>query len=121
MRTALIVWAVCSAIGGAIVALPDSGPRLVSFSQAHGPSAVDAIGIGVLLAGWVVFARAAWRRRDRVVRRGGHGLLLAVGFALGVGVGLVIASAAADYAYWWVIGGIVLLAAQLLVAYLADA
>ena len=118
MRSALLVWAACSAIGAVVVALPDRGPRLVSFSRAHGPSAVDAVGAAVMLAGWAVFAAALWRRRG-VVRRAATGPLVLAGFALGLGVGLVVASAAADYAYWWAIGAGVLVAAQLFLARLA--
>ena len=37
-------------------------------------------------------------------------------FAAGLGLGLVIASAGADYPYWWVIGAALLVAAQVALA-----
>ncbi len=120
MRWALLTWAACSALGAAVVALPDSGPRLFSFSRAHGPSAVDAVGAAVMLAGWAVFVGALWRRRG-FVRRAATGPLVLAGFALGLGAGLVVASAGADYAYWWAIGAGILVAAQVLLACLARA
>ena len=119
MRAALVVWAACSAVGVAIVALPDDGPRIVSFSEAHGPSALDALGIGFLLVGWAAFVAALWRRRERVAARAGTGWALGGPFALGLGAGLVIASAASDYPHWWVVGASVLLVVQVLAAYAA--
>ena len=120
MRSALLVWVPCSAIGAAVVALPDSGPRLVSFSRAHGPSAVDAAGAAVMLVGWALFVAALWRRRG-LVRRARTGPLALIGFALGLGAGLVVASAGADYAYWWASGAGLLVVAQLFLAHLARA
>ncbi len=117
MRRALIFWAVCSAIGAAIIALPDDGPRLISFSEAHGPSALDAFGICFLLVGWAAFLAAIWRRRGRVAARAPLRWVGGCAFALGLGTGLVIASAASDYAHWWAIGAGVLVAVQVLGAY----
>ena len=117
MRRALVFWLVCSAVGATIVALPDDGRRLVSFSEAHGPSALDAFGIGVLLVGWSAFAAAIWRRRGRLAARLGLGWLAAGAFALGLGSGLVVASAAADYPHWWAVGSAILVAVQMLAAY----
>ena len=116
MRRALVFWLVCSAVGATVVALPDDGRRLVSFSQAHGPSALDALGIGVMLMGWAAFAVATWRRA-RLAARLGLGWLAAGAFALGLGSGLVVASAAADYPHWWAVGAAVLVAVQVLAAY----
>ena len=121
MRLSLFVWAICSALGAAVVALPDSGHRLFSLSRAHGPSPVDALGAIVLVAGWLVFVAALWRRRARVARRAGAAPLEAAIFAPGLGAGLLVASVGSDYAYWWVLGAALLLAGQLLVAYLASA
>ena len=120
MRDKVLLWAVCSVIGGAIVALPDSGPRLFTLSRAHGPSAVDSIGVLVLLAGWSVPVLAVWQRRERVAHYIGTpvgGLAL---FALGCGAGLLVASVGSDYVYWWVIGVVLLVAGQLLVASMAS-
>ncbi len=119
MRTALVSWAACLAVGGAIVALPDDRPRLVSFSDAHGPSALDALGIGFLLVGWAVFVAALWQRRGQVASRAGAGLALGGPFAVGLGAGLVIASVASDYPHLWVVGAGILVAVQVLAAYAA--
>lgn len=117
MRRALIFWGLCSAVGMAIIALPDDGPRLISFSEAHGPSALDGFGICFLLVGWAAFLAAIWRRRGRVAVRAPLGWVGGCAFALGLGTGLVIASAASDYPHWWVIGAGVLAAVQVLGAY----
>ena len=116
MRRALLVWLVCSTAGAIIIALPDAGPRLVSLSETHGFSAFDALGIALVLFGWAVFLLAIWQRRGRLLARATVGGLLAGAFGLGLGTGLVIASVAADYARWWVIGAAVLLVVQLLAA-----
>ena len=119
MRRAVVFWAVLTAVGALIVALPDDGRRLVSFSQAHGPSRLDALGIGVLLAGWAAFLAALWRRRGRLAWGAGARWTAAGAFGGGLGAGLVVASAAADFRHWWAVGALVLLAAQLLAAYAA--
>ena len=119
MRTPVLVWLACVAVGAAIIALPDRGPRLVSFSRAHGPGVVDAVGIVVMLAGWAVFLVVLWRRRDRLARRMTTGRGLVVAFAIGLGLGLAIASAGVDYPYWWAIGAMLLVGVQLVLGYLA--
>ena len=121
MRFSVLVWAVLSAIGAAVVALPDGDNRLFSLSRAHGPSPVDALGALVLIAGWLVFAAALWRRRARIARRIGTPPGRATTFALGLGAGLLVASATGDFAYWWAVGATLLVAGQLSVAYLASA
>jgi hypothetical protein len=45
MRSALLPWLGCPAVG----------PRLVSFSEAHGPSALHGVGIAAILLGWAAF------------------------------------------------------------------
>ena len=79
---------------------------------------MDAAGAAVMLAGWAVFAAALWGRRA-LLRRAATGPLVLAGFALGLGAGLVVASAGADFAHWWAIGAGLLVAAQLLAACLA--
>ncbi len=120
MRFSLLVWAILSAIGAAVVALPDGDNRLFSLSRAHGPSPVDALGALVLVAGWLVFVAALWRRRARITRQAGAPPATTTVFALGLGAGLLVASAAGDFAYWWAIGAALLVAGQLLAAYLAS-
>ena len=71
--------------------------------------------------GWLVFAAALWRRRVRIARQSGAPPATATVFALGLGAGLLVASATGDFAYWWVVGATLLVAGQLLAAYLAGA
>jgi len=103
----------CSVIGAAVVAVPDSGPRLFSISSAHGPSAVDLVGILVMLAGWSVFLWALWGARHLARRTGSRPLISCVA---GIGLGLLVASVT-DYPQWWVIGALLLVVAQLAFAY----
>ena len=116
----MFVWLASSAIGGVILALPDAGPRLLSFSRAHGPSTQDALGILVMVAGWAVFLSALWPLRHRVLRHAAPHAFSGGVFAAGVGLGLVVASVGSDYPHWWVIGAGLLVAAQALFAYAAS-
>ena len=107
------VWAVCSAIGIVILALPDSEPRLVWLSDAHGPTAVDAVSIALLLLGWAALLRGLWQRRSLVRERAGSRTGQAAACGLGGGTGLIVASAMGDFPYWWLVGAILLLAIQI--------
>ncbi len=42
MHGSLVIWAVCAALGSAVIALPDSDQRLFWLSQTHGRSAATA-------------------------------------------------------------------------------
>ena len=112
MRTRLLVALALIAVGAAVVALPDSGRRLISLSEAHGPSALDALGIAILLAGWLVAARELWARRHAVLRRAGRRGTAVASFATGLGSGLLVASVFGDFAWWWAIGAALLAAVQ---------
>ena len=50
-------WAILSALGLVTILMPDTGSRLFSLSEGHGPSLIDGMGVLLLLAGW-----AAWHR-----------------------------------------------------------
>lgn len=83
--------------------MPDSGPRLLSFSGAHGPGVVDLVGI---LAAGIGNAAPWWyviRHRASVsgLPAGARGLLW---FGGGLGAGLVIASVFSDFSTWWAVG-----------------
>lgn len=119
MRAYLLIWLVLSVIGGIVIALPDSGNRVISFSAAHGPTLLDLIGIGILAVGWLIFLRAAWQQRRLVIRRASPRLAGFVLFLVGLGSGLIIASVAGDFPYWWVVGAALLVLAQVGVAALA--
>ncbi len=95
-------------LGVAVIALPDTGPRVVTFSETHGPSALDAVGVVLLLAAWVPVPVVLVRRR-RLVRpavwRAAAGATLLAGAAL-------VFAIRSDLPWWWV-PGIALVAVQL--------
>ncbi|HEX2072500.1 MAG TPA: hypothetical protein VHF92_01845 [Geodermatophilus sp.] len=53
VRRRSLLWVAGSVVGTAVIALPDTGPRIFSFSQTHGPSAPDLIGVVIVLATWL--------------------------------------------------------------------
>lgn len=117
VRAALAVWLISMLIGGAIVALPDSGQRLVSFSDAHGPSLLDAAGIVVAVGGWLIFVTVIFRRRTLLHSRLSAGPKRVIApFIVGLGAGLVIASVLNDFAGWWLIGAALLFGVQIWLA-----
>lgn len=121
VKVALTMWLVCSTIGGAVIALPDDGPRLFSISDAHGPSAVDAAGIAVLLGGWLFFLAALFQRRSALQHQlASRPANLFAPFAIGLSIGLVVASVAGDFGGWWIVGAVLLVGAQLWLAALAN-
>jgi hypothetical protein len=103
----LAVWVACSLAGVAVIAFPDDGRRLASFSDGHGPSAVDAAGIVVLIIGWLPFVVALWTARSAIEHRGAL-----IAFAA-IGALLVIWSVATDSGAWWVLGIVLLSCVQI--------
>ena len=93
-----------------MLAQPDTGPRVVSFSEAHGPSAVDVVGIAVLAAAWIPVAALIWSGRRAL---GGRGRLPAVMAA--AGVILLVVTIALDLGLAWVAAVALLVCAQILV------
>ncbi|MFC7762259.1 hypothetical protein ACFQY4_32650 [Catellatospora bangladeshensis] len=66
-RTHVIaVWAACTVVGGFLLALPDDGPRLISFSEAHGPGLLDTVGALLIAAGSALAWWWIWRDRRRL-------------------------------------------------------
>lgn len=117
MRLALAVWLVSTLIGGVIVALPDDGQPLVSFSDAHGPSLLDAAGIALAVGGWLVFITAFYRRRSSFQSRlSSSRRMIVASFIIGLGAGLILASVVNDFTGWWVIGAAMLVCVQLWLA-----
>lgn len=94
-------------VGVVIVALPDSGDRLFSLSEEHGPSALDAVGIVLLLAGWLLLAREVWRRRPELSRRA-----VLVGLAGSAAGAVVLAAGLAGSGPLWILGVALLAAPQ---------
>ena len=93
-----------------IVLLPDDGSRLFSLSERHGPSAQDAVGILLILVGWLAFLVPLIRKRKSIQ----HPRLLG-GLAL-VGAAVVSWSVATDSGSWWVFGVVLLVAVQIAAA-----
>lgn len=107
---ALLLWLAAVAVGAALVALPDSGARVVSLSSTHGPGVVDVAGAALATAGWLYFVARLWRVRARVPRRG---VLLAVGSAAAAAAGWSILG---DHGWWWVPAVLVVLGVQVVAA-----
>ena len=112
MRLRIAVWMAASAAGAVLLALPDEGDRLVTFSEAHGLTLLDGVAVGVLVAGWLPAAAAGWRREE-LVENVGRSTARGAVFMAGVGAGLVVASAFADFAGWWAVGALLLASIQL--------
>lgn len=110
LRRGMAVWLVLSVVGAMIVAFPDQGERMFSFSPRHGPSPIDAVGISVLLAGWVAFLFPLWSLRAEIQRR----RLTALAGVLGAGV--TIWSVGTDSGRWWLVGAALLVAVQVIAA-----
>jgi hypothetical protein len=103
------LWVAGSALGVAVLLLPDTGPRVFSFSETHGPSAVDVIGMSILVGAWLPTAALIWTGRRRLGSRGRQ-----VGVLAAVGVGLLVATIAWDLGLAWVAAVALLLGAQVI-------
>jgi hypothetical protein len=90
----VIIGLLLIALGSVIVGLPDANDRPFSFSDEHGPAPLDAAGVVVLLAGYLLLAALVWRSRRRLPRGivvadsavflpGGALLVLAVAYDVG--------------------------------------
>jgi hypothetical protein len=107
-RRAALCWVSGSAVGAAIVALPDADHRVLMLSETHGPSALDLVGVAVLLAGWLPVPLALWRNR-RVVPVG----VWAAAAVLGVvGAIALVVTIRLDLGWWWLAAVTILVAAQ---------
>lgn len=94
-----------------IFALPDSleGPELFNVGEGHGLSLMDLVALIPLLisAGWI--QKGLWGRRIYLFNKitvypGSASLLI---FFIGLGLGLLIASAFNTFNYWWAAGGLI--------------
>ncbi len=102
-------WLLGSAVGGLVVALPDSGERVFSFSETHGPSPLDLVGVVVLVGSWLPFAvllPSLWRIAKR-------GIAWAAGVLAVLGMVALVVTIGADLGWWWLAAVAMLVAAQL--------
>ncbi len=107
-----IVLVVANVVGGGLLALPDEGPRLFSFSETHGPSALDAVGAMIVLVGWLALDGAIVARRH-AVRALGRTRLLVIASAVVIGIAILVPTIALDLGAWWVLGVALLAGAQI--------
>jgi hypothetical protein len=97
-------------IGIGILALPDAGPRLLSFSEQHGPTAVDLVGVAVLVAAWLPIAWLLWSQRLLLATSSG----CASGSLALAGVVALCVTISLDLGELWLGGVVLLVAAQTL-------
>lgn len=96
---AALWWLAWSALGVVVLALPDSGPRLVSLSAAHGPTLQDTVGIVALLVGTGAPWWFIWRRRALLAGTAAR-TRTTLAFTAGLAVGLLLASVLGDFSAW---------------------
>ena len=106
-------WLCCLtfAIGVVIVGLPDSGPRVFTISERHGPSTVDIVGLVLIMIPWsymIVYSIVKWRRVLYTLGR--RVAAVAIGLAL-TGIAIIAVSLSRDTNTWW-LGSILALAGE---------
>ena len=106
----LVIWIAGSIIGALVVAVPDDDARIFSLSPSHGPSAVDLLGIAIMVVAWLPIVALLWTARSAL--RGKWAVIAALLAAAGLLVLLV--SIAADMDRQWMLGAAMLVGAQLL-------
>ena len=97
-----------SAAGLLVLAAPPAweGPVLLEVGPGHAIAVLDAIGIVPLVFGSAFLFRALWLHRGQLARSVSSrpAVGLAVAFAAGAGLGLLIASAFSGFFWWWAVG-----------------
>lgn len=102
------MWAGTTVAGGTVLALPDTGPRLLSLSETHGPSLVDSVGILILVAGWLPVPVLLYRSRALVPRF----VWTAAGVAALVSAFALVVTIRRDLGWWWLPSAAALALAQ---------
>ena len=93
-----------------VFALPDpwEGQVLFNISNGHGLSLIDFIALIPLLISATWIQKGLWKRRiflfNKITMYPGSASLII--FFIGLGLGLLIASAFNDFFYWWAVGGV---------------
>ena len=117
-KTRLFLLLIVILAGFIVVALSDSGPRIFSLSEDHGPSLQDAVGLILILGPYLYLVFVAWKRRSKIRKYQNLKVFKLSLFLLGLGVGLIIASVMNDYQYWWIHGAWLLLIIQIPILYI---
>ena len=102
------LWVAGTALGTAVLALPDTGPRVFSLSGTHGPSVIDLVGISLLVGTWLPTAALIWSSRRDVRNRRGLLALAAVGLLV------LVVTITSDLGWTWIVGALILLGAQVI-------
>ena len=112
------------ALAFALFAVPArfEGPVLVPISPGHGLALIDVVALVPLLGGLALLVGGLWQRRERLdaalTRRPWVARMGA--FAVGLGLGLLIASVFVFFFWWWAIGAGLLTAMLLTAAVVAS-
>ena len=117
MGSTLLAWVVGSAAGVLVMSLPERGDRVFSLSAAHGPSVVDLIGVGLLVAAWLPVVALLWSGRGCLRSRAGLG----AGTLAAVGLGVLWVSIAGDTGREWLVGVALLVLGQLVAVRVIEA
>lgn len=108
VKRTLAVWAATTTAGGVVLAVPDTGPRVLSLSETHGPSLVDSVGILILVAGWLPVPVLLYRSRGLVPSQ----VWVAAGCTALVGTLALAVTIRRDLGWWWVPSAAALATAQ---------
>ena len=104
------LWIAGSVVGAAIVALPDSGERVFSFSRTHGPSPLDLLGVAMLLGSWLPIALllpSLWRATGAAAARSAAGIAV-------IGAAGLVSTIRADMGWMWLVAAAALVVSQII-------
>lgn len=99
-------WAVCNAVGVAIVVLVDDDARLVTLGRDHGPSPSEAVGVLLVIVGWITLDVSTLRSWPRT-RWSTRAERAAVALML-VGVGALVPTVVWGSGATWLVGATLL-------------
>jgi hypothetical protein len=105
-------------IGLVIVILPDNNERLFSFSNDHGPSRMDLIGLTILFCPYLYIVILAWKKRQNLKPYQNTTAFKFGSIMFALGLALVIVSVVNDYGSWWLLGAAIMFVCQVIVFYL---
>lgn len=93
-------------LGVAMLALPErwEGPLLIEISPGHALRLADAIGLIPLLIGFHWLEWGLWQRRIPLLKGEAPSTIAGLAFSVGLGLGLLLASAFSGFFWWWAIG-----------------